>query len=334
MTGKYHKICRGIHQTTSQVGRSVIGNSGRSGIDSTIKSALRAAVLLPALLGAGAAYAHGSDINCGNCKAWNAPQAPFKIYGNTWYVGPQGLAALLITGPDGHILLDGALPQSAPQIIDSIKTLGFRIEDVKLILNSHPHWDHAGGIAALQRASGAVVVASAPAAEVLQRGSIGRDDPQFEAGAVTPFPRVAKVRSVRDGEQVSVGALSLTAHLTPGHTPGGTSWNWQSCEANRCQNMVYADSLNPASEDGFRFSGGAGRPDISAAFKASIARVAALPCDIVVSVHPSFTNTFEKLAARTAGGKGFADSGGCSAYAAEASELLKQRLALEGAAPK
>jgi metallo-beta-lactamase class B len=322
-------ICSAIGQRSGKhVGKFIDRAVGRVRAS---RSALLALALWPmVLLGSGAARAHGTDIHCDNCKEWNAPQAPFNIYGNTYYVGPHGLASLLITGPNGHILLDGALPQSAPQIIQSIKTLGFRIEDVKLILNSHPYWDHSGGIAALQRASGAVVAASAPSAEVLERGTIGEDDPQFEAGAVRPWPKIDKLRIVHDGELLTVGPLSITAHMTPGHTPGGTSWTWRSCEGDSCQNIVYADSLNPVSARDFRYSGGAGQPDISASFKASIARLAALPCDIVVSVHPGFTNTFEKLAAREAGGKGFAGSGGCSAYAAEAGELLRKRLAREG----
>lgn len=287
------------------------------------------AFLLLLAAAAGAARAHDADINCDNCKEWNAPQTPFNIYGNTWYVGTGGLAALLVTSPQGHILLDGALPQSAPQIIAGIRQLGFRIEDLKLILNSHAHWDHAGGIAALQRASGAEVLASASSADVMRRGAIGADDPQYALGHVTRMPVVDKVRVVTDGEVVKLGALALTAHMTPGHTPGSTSWSWQSCEKGSCKSVVYADSLTAVSEDGFRFSGGAGKPDISALFRATIERVGALPCDIVVSTHPSFTDTFDKLAARTPGHNTFVAPGGCRSYAAAAMVRLDERLARE-----
>ncbi|MEO7496896.1 MAG: subclass B3 metallo-beta-lactamase [Massilia sp.] len=287
-------------------------------------TSLSMALALPA---AGAAA--GDDIHCDTCAQWNAAQAPFKVYGNTWYVGTAGLSALLVTGPRGHILLDGALPQSAPQIIANIRALGFRIEDVRIILNSHPHWDHAGGIAALQRASGAKVMASAASAEVLERGAIGADDPQYEAGAVTPFPKVARVGVIADGQLVKLGPLALSAHMTPGHTPGGTSWSWRSCEQGTCRDMVYADSLTAVSADGFRFSGDATHPDLSGVFKASIARIAALPCDVVVSAHPSFTGIFEKLAARAGDRNAFIAPGGCRAYAEQAGVNLEQRLARE-----
>lgn len=299
----------------------------------TFSSAPMALCVLTALalaaLAAPPARAGDDDIHCDSCQEWNAPQAPFKVYGNTWYVGTSGLSALLVTGAKGHILLDGALPQSAPQIIANIRALGFRIEDVKIILNSHPHWDHAGGIAALQRASGAKVMASPASAQVLERGAIGADDPQYEAGHVTPFPKVARVGMIGDGQRVRLGALALTAHFTPGHTPGGTSWTWQSCEQGVCRAMVYADSLTAVSTDGFRFSGDASHPDISGVFKATIARMAALPCDVVVSSHPSFTGTFEKLAARAAGGTGFIDPDGCRTYAGQAAVRFEERLARE-----
>ena len=106
---------------------------------------------------------------------------------------------------------------------------------------------------------------------------------------------------MRDGETVKVGPIGITAHLTPGHTPGSTTWSWTSCENQRCMNVVYADSLNPISRDGFHFTGKGESPDISAAFAASIAKVAALKCDIVLSAHPDATDTLAKAAARTAG---------------------------------
>ena len=102
----------------------------------------------------------GNGQPCTECAAWNEPQSPFRVYGNTYYVGTHGLSSLLVTSDAGHVLMDGDLPESVPQIVDHIRKLGFRIEDVKLIVNSHVHFDHAGGIAELQRLSGARVVAS------------------------------------------------------------------------------------------------------------------------------------------------------------------------------
>src|SRR3954452_15404918 len=181
---------------------------------------------------------------CPSCAVWNAPQSPFRIYGNSYYVGPHGLSSILITSDAGHILIDGGLPESAGQIVKNIRRLGFRIEDVKLILNSHVHFDHAGGIAKLQRLSGARVVASNWTAEVMTKTGVGRNAPQY--GVVPPIARLKHVEVLSDRQSFSMGPIVITAHLTPGHTPGGTSWTWQSCEANKCLNFVYADSLTPA----------------------------------------------------------------------------------------
>ena len=286
--------------------------------------------LCAALFATPALAADDADaVHCDNCEDWNQSQAPFNIFGNTWYVGTAGLSAILITSEAGHVLLDGALPQSAAQIQANIEALGFRMADVKLILNSHEHWDHAGGIAALQRASGAEVTASPAAARVLREGTVGSDDPQFDPASPVTIPKVSEVAEVADLGTVKVGDLVVKAYATPGHTPGSTTWSWTSCETDDCKKVVYADSLNPVSLGDFRFSGGNGHPDISEQFAGSIARVAALPCDIVLSVHPGMTDTFEKLSARTASKNTFVDPSACAAYANAASEKLRARLETE-----
>lgn len=278
---------------------------------------------------AGPAQARDVAVTCDNCADWNKPVKPFNVYGNTWYVGVEGLSAILLTGPNGHILLDGGLPQSAPLIEANIKALGFRMKDVKLIVNSHAHWDHAGGIAALQRASGAVVAASRAGALALQSGTNGPDDPQYQADPVVHVAKVAKVKVVRDGEILKVGPISVTAHMTPGHAPGGTTWTWASCEGQRCLDMVFADSLNAYASGDFKFTGKGKTPDISASFAASIAKVAALKCDIMISVHPDLTDVMGKAAARTPQSNPFIDADVCRTYAAVASERLSKRLAKE-----
>ena len=185
-------------------------------------------------------------------EEWNAPQLPFKLYGNTYYVGTRGLAAILITSDSGHILIDGALAQSAEAIADNINAAGFHPEDVKIILNTHAHYDHAGGIAELQRLTGARVMASLPSIVALLTGVPAPEDPQ--AALAERFPPLNQAAPlVRDGQQVALGPLRLTAHFTPGHTPGGTTWTWESCEGAACRQMVYADSLTPVSAPGFKF---------------------------------------------------------------------------------
>jgi len=208
---------------------------------------------------------------CGPCAAWNVAQPPFRIFGNTYYVGVRGLSAILITSNEGHVLIDGGLAESAA----SIRSLGFRLEDVKLILNSHAHFDHAGGIAELQRLSGAAVAASAWSAVVLRTGEIGRSDPQF--GTMPRIAPVAQVRSIGADETLRVGPLALTPHFTPGHTPGGTSWTWRSCEGERCLDIVHPDSLTAVSSPGFLFTRSPDYPEALSDFERSFTVLSSLP---------------------------------------------------------
>ena len=267
-----------------------------------------------------------SPSDCPSCAKWNAPHAPLRIHGNSYYVGTDGLGAILITSSEGHILIDGGLPESAPRILANIRALGFRIEDVKLILNSHAHYDHAGGIAALQRASGATVAASPSSAAVIERGIPGPDDPQYRIAL--PYPPSRDVRVIADGDTLRVGPLAIVAHFTPGHTPGGTSWSWRSCEDGRCLNLVYADSQTPVSADGFRFSGS----EASAEFERSYAVLERLSCDVLITPHPGASDFWKRIASRDGGAKdSLIDSSACKRYAVAARKQLANRLAAEAA---
>lgn len=258
--------------------------------------------------------------------AWNRPQQPFQVFGNTYWVGTYALGSVLVTSDSGHVLIDGGLPESVNQIRDHIRQVGFKIEDIKLILNTHVHYDHAGGIAELQRLSGARVAASAGSAPVLKTGMPEPDDPQF--GLLAGFEPVRSVRVVRDGETLSVGALRLTAHMTPGHTRGGTSWSWRSCEGARCLNVVYADSLSPVSNSTFKYTSS----PLLKAFETSYATLEGLPCDILLMPHTGFSPILENLAARD-GGKAdaFIDAGACKAYVAAMRANLIRRVETERA---
>jgi len=272
------------------------------------------------------------DKHCDACEGWNQPFDPVHMFGNTWHVGTAGLGSVLITSKQGHILIDGGLPQTATLIAENIRKAGFRLEDVKLIVNSHTHYDHAGGIAALQRASGAQVAASPESKLALENGGPLKDDPQFAFGPEhNNYPAVANVRAIQDGETLRVGKLELTAHFTPGHTTGGTSWSWTSCEGQQCLNFVYADSLNSVSAPEFRFSDDATR---LATFGKSIAVVETLPCDVILAAHPNAINLERKLADAKAGAgsKAFVDPQGCKTYALGARERLEARVAEERAA--
>ena len=298
-----------------------------------VHGALLMILLLPGASAAGrTALKADRPKECDSCSGWNAAHEPFRMFGNTYYVGVAGLSSVLIASDRGHILLDGGLPQSAPLIDANIRKLGFRTEQVHLIVNSHAHYDHAGGVASLQRASDAIVAASAAGARALETGEPPADDPQYAFGKeANRFPPVKRVKVVTDGETLRVGNLAITAHLTPGHTPGSTTWTWRSCEGARCLEIVYADSLNPVSAPGFRFTGDATRPSIARIFRQSIATVGSLPCDILLTVHPSFAGMEDKLRRRREqpGSEPFVDPTACRAYAADASRRLDQRIAEE-----
>jgi len=294
--------------------------------------------MLAVLLAGGPGSAGGRDdapgakltpdpaIVCERCGVWNTPQEPFRIFGNTYYVGTAGLGSVLIVSDAGLVLLDGALPQSAPLIDANIRRLGFQTEMIKLIVTSHTHFDHVGGVAALQRATGAEVAASAASARALEAGGPTADDPQVAYRGV--FPRVKRIRAIDGGETLRVGEVAITAHATPGHTPGGTTWTWKSCDGPRCLDVVYADSLNAVSGPDYRFSA---HPAALEAFRRSIRTVASLPCDILLSDHPDFFGMAGKVARRAAQAEPnpFVDPSACRAYAANAEQQLERRLADE-----
>ncbi len=292
---------------------------------------LKSTILLALLLSVTQTPVFRSDPphKCSDCDEWNKPREPFKIFGNSYFVGTDGLSAILIAGNQGLILLDGGLEQSAARIDANIRKLGFKTEDVKLIVNSHGHYDHAGGIAALQRASGATVAASPSGADALQRGENTTDDPQYGFGkAENGFPPVKNVKVIKDSEVLTVGNISITAVFTPGHTPGSTTWTWRSCEGSQCLNLVYADSISAVAAPGFKYTA---EPERVNAFRRSISRLGELPCDIVVSTHPGATRLDDKIkkrAAQKGGPDPFVDHG-CKALAATALKGLEARIAEE-----
>jgi metallo-beta-lactamase class B len=281
----------------------------------------RILLVLAACAMSGAAFADG----------WSTPQDPFAIYGNTYYVGTREVAAVLITSAAGHILIDGASPDASSQIAANIGRLGFRLEDVHYILNSHAHIDHAGGIAALQKLTGAVVVASPAGAAVLRRGTPESGDPQY--GNLITLPNmkpIAEVRTITDGEVLRVGPLPVTAHATPGHTPGGTSWSWPAVENGKIVEVVYADSVNAMGDKTFRYSGDPRYPSARADVEASLAKLAALRCDVLISAHPEASGLWErKDAAAKAGHVAFIDPAGCVKYVEKTRQVLAHTLATE-----
>ena len=258
---------------------------------------------------------------CKDNDDWNAPAPPVRIHANTYLVGTCGISAILITGSDGHVLIDGGTEQGADLIAANIRSLGFKLSDVKTILHSHEHLDHVGGVARLQQLSGAMLVASAPAAAVFATGTPARDDPQ--AGILAPFPPAQVGRMIGDGATVRLGNLMLTAIATPGHTAGALSWRWESCDGGVCRTMVYADSLSAVSSNKYRF---ADHPALVAAFRQSLAKIAASRCEILLTPHPSAS----AMRARMIGEQLLFDPEACRNFAAMRTKALDERLAKEG----
>jgi len=260
------------------------------------------------------------------CKDWDAydkPAPPVRIFGNTYLVGTCGISSILVTDPAGDVLIDGGTERDADLIAENIRKLGFLLSDVRYLLHSHEHYDHVGGLAKIQRLTGAQLIASPAAAAVLNSGTAGQDDPQY--GINPPFPAAHVDRTVRDGEQVRLGNTVLVATATPGHTPGALTWHWGSCQSGVCRQIVYADSLTPVSNKSYRFSD---HPAYLAAYRASIAKVAALDCDILLTPHPSASHMIDRLAL----GKSLEDPNSCRDYAAGLTKQLDDRLAKEAAA--
>lgn len=284
------------------------------------------ALALALLLTSGAAGAQiptAEARECPSCAEWNAPHAPLRLHGNTYFVGTDGLSALLITSRSGHVLIDGGLPESAPLIAANVRKLGFRMEDVRLIVNSHAHFDHAGGIAALQRMSGARVAATAASAAWMRAGRALRDDPQFGTGI--DYPAIAGVETFADGDTLRAGSVMLVAHRTGGHTPGGTTWSWRACDhTRRCRDFVYADSQTPVSADGFLYTNSATYPSALDDFARGQASIAGLRCDVLVTPHPGASSLWERVRANR-----LEDTMACRRYAATGRAAVARRVASE-----
>ena len=271
----------------------------------------------PISLGGGAELAAA----CAGRDGWNDPAPPARITEDTYYVGTCGISAILVTSPEGHVLIDGATEEAVPHIIANIRSLAFDPRDVRYLLSSHEHVDHVGGLAELKRLTGAQVIARAEARAVLESGRTDPADPQ--AGTIPDFRGVAVDQIIADGGTIQVGRVTLTAHATPGHTAGSTSWSWRPCS--RCSTVVYADSLSAPSARNYRFSD---HPERISPYRTTFDRIAALECDILITPHPSASNLFPRLAGRAP----LTDAGACRAYAAGARRRLDERLATEAAA--
>lgn len=271
-----------------------------------------------------AAPQHSGSVLAQECEGrdgWSDPAPPAHIYGNVFMVGTCGITVLLITSKQGHILIDGATQDAAASIAENIRKLGFKLSDVKYLLSSHEHLDHVGGLAELKRLTGAQMIARPQAVASLENGRSDHTDPQKDV--LPPFIGIRVDRTISNGELVKLGRIHVKALATPGHSPGGTSWTWKSCEEGRCFQFVYADSLSAVSGQMYKFTE---NPEYVATLRNTIQKIGSLtPCDILVTPHPSQSQFFQRLSGKEI----LVNPKGCRDYAIAAGNRLDTRLAKE-----
>jgi metallo-beta-lactamase class B len=247
------------------------------------------------------------------------------VIGNIYYVGTTGVSSWLITTPSGHFLLDGGLPQTPPQIIANIQALGFDIRDVKYLLNSHAHFDHAGGLAALRRASGAIMVASKADRAVLETGRV-----TYGPTSNISVPPVRVDRIVGEGDKLSLGHVTLTAHLTPGHTPGCTSW---SMDVRSDDGKLHHAFFHCSTTTGGQTLAPESYPGMIKDYRATFAYIRNVKADIFLANHANFFNLADKRARQIAGDpNAFVNSAALQVFNAQSEREFNDALAKEQAA--
>jgi metallo-beta-lactamase class B len=263
-------------------------------------------------------------------RSWNQRVEPYRIAGNLYYVGASDITSFLIATPEGHILINSGFEETVPLIRESMKKLGFKIDDVKILLSSHAHYDHAGGLATLKELTGAKLAVSEKDAALMARG--GKGDPQI--GDKFPFRPVQSDRILRDGDQVSLGGQSLTARLTPGHTPGCTTWTMKVEEGGVSRNVVVicSTSILP----GVTLTSNARYPEMAEDFAKTFQVLKSLPCDVFLASHAAFYDGLGKAEKMRAGAKEnpFIDPQGYRDFVALAEKRYKEQLEKERSARK
>ncbi len=286
-------------------------------------------------LAAGLAIGAGGDdpltrpITGPDAARWLEPDVPVRVFGNTAYLGPKRVKQAVIDTGHGLVLIDAGLPEGLPTLRAHLRELGFRLDQVRWLLVTEPHYDHAGAIAAVVRESGAKVYASASTARALAQGISGAEDPQ--RASLIGYPPVRGVRVVAGGARLRLGGVTITATAMPGHTPGSMGWSWRTCEGKACARVLFAASLNSLTAGSYRY---ADHPDLVRAFRRSIAMLAAAPCDILLSNHAEHSGADLRQAALIAGVRPnpMRDPSACKVMAEKYGRALDAELAREGAA--
>lgn len=217
-------------------------------------------------------------------ESWNAPFQPFRLIGNIHYVGASGISSFLITTPEGHILMDTGFETTVPRIRESVAKLGFKLSDIKIILNSHAHLDHSGGHALMQELTGARILMSEADAALLASG--GTNDFTPYSKEMMGYRPAKADRILRDGDKVTLGGTTLTCHLTPGHTKGCTTWTMDVVEDGKVQHIVFFGSTSIL--PGVPLVNNAQYPGIADDLATSYKKLKSLPCDVFLAPHTGF----------------------------------------------
>ena len=240
--------------------------------------------LLLTLLFANTALSQSDPVS----RSWNQPVEPFRIVGNIYYIGASDIASYLIATAKGHIVIDGGFVETAPMILANIRKLGFEPKDVKILLSSHAHADHAGGLAELKRATGATFYASR--GDLPQHARGGLDDPQF--GNQFPYPPIHADRILEDRQKLSLGGTTLVAHITPGHTPGCTTWTTRAAG----KDVVFVGS--PSIPNSYRLTNNPRYPNAIEDYRKQYARLKSLGCDVFLASHGNFFDLADMLSGK------------------------------------
>jgi metallo-beta-lactamase class B len=261
--------------------------------------------------------------------AWTHPFPPFRIAGNLYYVGSQDLASYLIATPQGLILINSSLEASVPLIQKSVETLGFKFSDIKILLISHAHSDHCAGSAQILKLTGAKYYVMDADVPVVESG--GKSDFRYGADPSQLYPPTHVDRILHDGDTVRLGGTVLTAHLTPGHTRGTTTWTMDENESGKTLHVVIVGSPNVNA--GYKLVGNKDYPRIAADYKRGFAVLENLPCDIFLGAHGAYFGLTDKYPRWKAGDKNaFIDPAGYKAYVAERKQAFEAELARQSAA--
>lgn len=267
---------------------------------------------------------------CDDWDDWDKPAPPFLVHPRVHYVGTCGISALLVVTRSGNVLIDAGTNEGADIVLANIDRSMVEREWIRLILTSHEHFDHVGGLAKIQDATGAPALATPIGARVLKTGIVDDEDPQH--GMHEAMEPARAIVPIEVGKPVTFGDVEFMPVSTPGHTPGALSWQWKICgdrsyepvsEPNECTSIVYADSLSPVSRDDFRF---ADRPEYVASYRAGLDRLRGLECDILLTPHPSASKMIQRAASGSMRG-GMT----CIEYADAVEARLDERLAKEAA---